>query len=91
MLRVSSRSGNFRRAGYSFGTEPQDLPLAALSEAQRAAIIAEPMLVAVEVEALSEVGDAPEGQAAVPTAVEVPTAKPAAKALVKKQAAKANV
>ena len=49
------------------------------------------MLVAVEVEALSEVGDAPEGQAAVPTAVEVPTAKPAAKALVKKPAAKANV
>lgn len=50
-LRVSCRSGSFRRAGYRFGAEPQDLPLAALSEEERTAIVNEPMLDVVEVEA----------------------------------------
>ncbi|NDP58008.1 MAG: hypothetical protein GZ090_01435 [Oxalobacteraceae bacterium] len=94
MLRVSSRSGNFRRAGFTFGPVPQDLPLADLSEAARAAIVTEPMLVALEVEGRSEVADAPGDQAAAQAAGTVPVPDPVpavVKATVKKPTAKAKV
>lgn len=74
VLRVSSRSGNFRRAGLAFGTEPQDLPLAALSKAARAALVNEPMLVALEVEVGAE--DVA-GVDDMPAASEPATTKPA--------------
>lgn len=50
VLRVKAKSGTFRRAGIQFGAEPQDLPLEALSEAARAAIVNEPMLVSETVD-----------------------------------------
>lgn len=49
VLRVTGPAAGFWRAGRRFGPEPVDLPLAELPEADRAAIEAEPKLVAVVV------------------------------------------
>jgi hypothetical protein len=49
-LRVTGPARGFRRAGRVFGPAPVLLPLAALSEAERAAIEAEPRLVVERVE-----------------------------------------
>jgi hypothetical protein len=51
VLRVVSQRENFRRAGFSFGRTPIDLPLDSLSAEKRKAIEADPGLVAIEVDA----------------------------------------
>ena len=51
VLRVFSKAPKgFRRAGFAFGAEAKDLPLASLKAAQIKAIKQEPMLVAIETE-----------------------------------------
>ena len=54
VLQVHSKRPGFRRAGYQFGTDPVNIPLTELKKDQRAAIEAEPMLVAVETEVEAE-------------------------------------
>jgi hypothetical protein len=51
ILRVHSKRPSFRRAGIQFGVEPVDLAMDELEDERIAAIKAEPMLVAVEVDA----------------------------------------
>lgn len=51
VLRVASTREGFRRAGFSFTREPQDLPLADLKKEQIEAIKGDPSLIAVETEA----------------------------------------
>lgn len=75
VLRVTSRSEGFRRAGIVFGTVSQDLPLADLSEEQRAAIINEPNLVSLEVDTSAQASD-PISQEATAAASPAPV-KPA--------------
>lgn len=41
---VTGPEGGFRRAGRRFGPEPVEIPLEALSEAEKAALAGEPML-----------------------------------------------
>lgn len=50
VLQVRAMRASFRRAGFTFGTEATNIPLADLKRDQIAAIKAEPMLVAVETE-----------------------------------------
>lgn len=56
-LRVSVRSRaltSFRRAGFEFGQEPRDIPLADLSDEKLAALESEPSLVATRVNPRAE-------------------------------------
>ncbi|MBY0572054.1 MAG: hypothetical protein K2P84_00100 [Undibacterium sp.] len=55
VLRVVSKSSSFRRAGYQFSAEPRDIPLTEIADEQRAAIEADPQLIAYQTEI-----DAPE-------------------------------
>jgi len=50
VLRVVAKREGFRRAGFVFGSQPQDVPLDLLTAAQRAAIERDPMLLATQVE-----------------------------------------
>jgi len=50
VLRVVAKREGFRRAALVFGSQPLDIPLDALTVAQRAAIERDPMLLATEVE-----------------------------------------
>jgi len=50
VLRVVAKREGFRRAALVFGSQPRDIPLDALTVAQRAAITRDPMLLATEVE-----------------------------------------
>jgi len=50
ILRVVAKRDGFRRAGFVFGSQPRDVPLDALTDAQRTAIVRDPMLLATEVE-----------------------------------------
>jgi len=50
VLRVVAKREGFRRAGLVFGSQPQDVPLTALTDVQRAAITRDPMLLATQVE-----------------------------------------
>jgi len=68
--RLDDFRDGFRRAGYAFGADAQDIPLAALDEAQQAAIKRDRMLVAIEIDVdapdvseASETPEAPEAQA----------------------------
>ena len=58
-LRVTGPEGGFRRAGRRFGPEPTDLALTSLTEAQIAALKAEPSLMVEEVEIEPADEDAP--------------------------------
>lgn len=49
-LRVVAKRDSFRRAGYEFTAESKTIPLAELSKDAHAAIMADPSLVAHEVE-----------------------------------------
>lgn len=49
-LRISAKTDNFRRAGLAFTRTPIDMPMDDLTQAQIAALKAEPMLVVAEVE-----------------------------------------
>ena len=55
-VRTAGSTGGFRRAGYAFGPEPTDIPLADLDKAQREAIEAEPMLRVQEVDIGADAG-----------------------------------
>lgn len=73
VLRVVAKRDSFRRAGVEFSAEPKDLPLETLSEDARQAILADPSLVAheVEINAIDTAADEAElaaGQAAKPAA-----------------------
>lgn len=48
-LRIAAPGGTFRRAGLQFGSEPRELPVADLTEAQVQALRAEPALVVLDV------------------------------------------
>ncbi len=61
-LRVTGPEGGFRRAGHRFGPEPTDLAIASLTEAQIAALKAEPSLAVSEVEIEPADEDAPAGK-----------------------------
>lgn len=50
VLRVISTREGFRRAGFTFGREPVDIPLDTLKKAQLEAITSDPALVTLEVE-----------------------------------------
>jgi len=50
VLRVAAKREGFRRAGLVFGSLARDVPVDALTDAQRAAIIGDPMLLATEIE-----------------------------------------
>lgn len=50
VLRVVARKESFRRAGHQFGAEPVDIPLDQLDKRQLAAIVADPELIATELE-----------------------------------------
>lgn len=48
-LKIASRAGTFRRAGFEFGPEPRVLDVEGLSETKIKALLNEPQLVVVEV------------------------------------------
>lgn len=50
VLRVVARTDSFRRAGFQFSAEPKDIPMDTLSKQQLAAIVADGLLVATEIE-----------------------------------------
>lgn len=58
VLRVASQREGFRRASFVFGRTPTDLPLDQLTKAARAAIEADPSLVALETEIEVDLADA---------------------------------
>lgn len=55
VLRVASTREGFRRAGFTFGREPKDLPLDKLSKDQIEALRNDPSLVCLDAEAEVEV------------------------------------
>ncbi len=50
ILRVVAKKDGFRRAGFAFGSDPQDIPLDTLDAKQLAALKGDRMLVATELE-----------------------------------------
>jgi len=50
VLRVVAKREGFRRAGFVFGSQARDVPVDSLTDAQRAAIMRDPMLLTTEVE-----------------------------------------
>lgn len=54
VLRVVARKESFRRAGHQFGAEPVVIPMDQLDKRQLAAIVADPELVATELEVDAE-------------------------------------
>jgi len=50
VLRVVARREGFRRAGFVFGAQPRDVAPDALTPAQRAAIVRDPMLLVTEID-----------------------------------------
>ncbi|WP_316154723.1 HI1506-related protein [Cupriavidus sp. BIC8F] len=81
VLRVVSRKDKFRRAGFEFSADPQNLPLDTLSADQLAAIKGDPSLVAIEAEVVIDeegnVVEAPQGEGtdAEPSQAEIAQAK----------------
>jgi hypothetical protein len=54
VLRVAAKRDGFRRAGYAFGSESQDIPLADLDKQKLSALKGDPMLLCVETEVEAE-------------------------------------
>jgi hypothetical protein len=50
VLHVQSKRAGFRRAGFQFGAEPVNIPVADLSKEQVEALTSEPMLIVVRAE-----------------------------------------
>lgn len=61
-LRVVAKRAGFRRAGYSFGPEPLQIPLADISEEQEAQLRGDPMLLVVDVDIAPVAGGAEAGK-----------------------------
>lgn len=67
VLRVVARKESFRRAGHQFGAEPVVIPMDQLDKRQLAAIVADPELVATELEVDAEEVEAVESSQAAAT------------------------